>query len=174
MLINLGSLESSESHLEIARKYLEEALKKEPDQPFALIDLAAVCIKQTDFATAHQLLGHATESPVVAGRAYELLAVLENKEKGQANLLRMRLAAHSGFPNWSTEKRYITLLAETGTTTAAIQELKTCLNTAWYRADSWQLMGQLLDKAGQKIEAAEAFALANDYDVHLSAHRTTL
>ena len=111
---------------------------------------------------------------MVASQAHELLAVLENKEKGQANLLRMRLAAHTGVPNWLTEKRYIKLLAETGSMAAAIQELKTCLQTDWYRAESWQLLGQLLARTGQNEAAAQALALANDYDVHLSTRPAAL
>jgi tetratricopeptide (TPR) repeat protein len=174
MLINLGALESSENHLERGRKYLAEALKKEPDQPFGLVELAAICIKQNDFTAAHELLGKAAESPVVGAHAQELLAVLENKEKGQANLLRMRLAAHTGFPNWSIEKRYINVLVETGATSAALLELKTCLETEWYRAETWQLLGNLLARTGQNKAAAEAFALANDYDVHLSARHAAL
>jgi hypothetical protein len=174
MLINLGALESGENHLDLARKYLEDALKMEPNQPFALIDLAAVSIKQNDFRGARDLLARATVQPLVAGQAHELLVVLENKENGHANLLRMRLAAHTGFSDWAIEKRYIKLLAETGAMGAAIHELQTCLQTEWYRAESWQLLGQLLTRSGQPKAAAEARALANSYDVHLSARPAVL
>jgi len=174
MLINLAALESSENHLDLARKYLNQALKKEPDQPFAVLELAAVAIKQNNFAEAHTLLGKATEMRIVFSPAHELIAVLENKEQGKADLLRLRLAARSEFSNWSTEKRYIKVLAETGATGTAIRELQTCLTTAWYRAESWQLLSQLLSQAGQSHAAAEAMSYARSYDVHLADRPATL
>ena len=174
MLINLGALESSENHPDRARKYLEEALKKEPDQPFGLLEAATICIKQNDFTTAHELLGRAVQCPVVAAHAHELLAVLENKEHGKADLLRMRLATRTGSPNWSIEKRYVKLLAETGATAEAIQELRVCLQTEWYRAETWQLLAQLLSKTGQSEAATQALGQANAYDVHLSSRPAVL
>ena len=56
---------------------------------------------------------------------------------------------------------------ESGATPAAIHELQTCLQTQWYRAESWQLLGQLLTKAGLVNEAAIAQRQAAAYDVHL-------
>jgi hypothetical protein len=46
-------------------------------------------------------------------------------------------------------------------------ELKSCLATQWYRAESWQLLGELLTRAGRATEAAEAKTRAEAYDVHL-------
>ena len=54
--------------------------------------------------------------------------MLESKETGHANLMRMRLASRTGAPNWSIEKRYVKLLDELGGTDAAISELKNCLD----------------------------------------------
>ena len=81
----------------------------------------------------------------------------------------MRLAARTGPPDWSIEKRYVRLLDEAGGTAAAISELQTCLRTQWYRAESWQLLSELLAKAGRANEAADALARAHAYDVHLTA-----
>jgi predicted Zn-dependent protease len=174
MLTNLGGLELRENHLDLAKRDLAAALKKEPDQPFAIINLASVAIKQNDFRAARELLARATRMPAVEAEAHELLTVLDNKENGRADFLRMRLAAHTGPSNWSIEKRYIKLLAESGATSAAIQELQTCLQSEWYRAESWQLLGQLLSKTGQTNQAAQAMACANSYDVHLSRRPTPL
>jgi predicted Zn-dependent protease len=174
MLINLGSLELSEGKLEDAAAHLHAALQKKPNQPFAILDLAAVALKQNDFKLARQLLTRATQMPLVDAQAYELLAVLENKENGHADLLRLRLAAHTGPPNWSIEKRYVKVLDETGSTSRAIKELLTCLQTQWYRAESWQLLSELLVKAGRVNEAAEAHERARAYDVHLGEHSAAL
>jgi len=168
MLINLGSLDLNDGKLEDAALHLHAALQKKPDQPLAVLNLAAVAIKQNDFKLARQLLNHAAQMPLVNAQAHEYLAVLENKESGKADLMRMQLASHTGPPNWSIEKRYIQLLDETGSTAAAMNELLTCLQTQWYRADSWKLLSELAAKLGHADQAANALARARAYDVHLN------
>lgn len=167
MLINLGGLELGEGNLSAAKKHLDAALAKEPDQPLAVLNRASVAVKENDFPRAHELLQRATEMPLVDAQAYELLAVLENKEFGRANPLRLRLAARTGQPNWAIEKRYVRFLAEIGAVDSAIAELRHCLATQWYRADSWLLLAALEAKAGNRVEAQEALAQARRYDVHL-------
>ena len=68
-------------------------------------------------------------------------------------MVRLRLAARTGPPNWSIEKRYVEVLDQSGDTPAAIAELKSCLATQWYRAESWQLLSELLSKAGNTAES---------------------
>ncbi|MDP9186458.1 MAG: tetratricopeptide repeat protein, partial [Verrucomicrobiota bacterium] len=170
MLINLGGLELTEGKLEDATVHLHAALQKKPDQPLAVINLAAVALKQNDFKLARKLLMRATQMPLVDAQAHELLAILENKESGKVDLMRMRLAARTGPPNWPIEKRYVKLLDETGATAAAINELLTCLQPQWYRADSWKLLSELHAKLGHSTQAAEALAQARAYDVHLEEH----
>jgi tetratricopeptide (TPR) repeat protein len=170
MLINLGGLELTEGKLEDATVHLHAALQKKPDQPLAVINLAAVALKQNDFKLARKLLMRATQMPLVDAQAHELLAILENKESGKGDLMRMRLATRTGPPNWPIEKRYVKLLDETGATAAAINELLTCLQPQWYRADSWKLLSELHAKLGHSTQAAEALAQARAYDVHLEEH----
>ena len=170
MLINLGDLELSEGKLEDAAVHLHAALQKNPEQPLAVINLAAVALKQNDFKVAREQLQRATKMPLVEAQAHELLAVLENKENGRVDLLHLRLAARTGPPNWSIEKRYVKVLEESGATAQAITELQACLRTQWYRAESWQLLSQLFAKTGREKESAEALARAHAYDVHLDAH----
>jgi tetratricopeptide (TPR) repeat protein len=170
MLINLGELDLNEGKLPDAAVHLHAALQKQPDQPFAIVDLAAVALKQNDFKLARQLLVRASEMPPVAAHAHELLAVLEFKEKNRVDLLRLRLASRTGAPIWSIEKRYVEALDAAGATERAIGELKTSLATEWYRAESWQLLGRLFAKTGHNAEAAEALARASAYDVHLNYH----
>jgi predicted Zn-dependent protease len=134
------------------------------------LNLASVALRQNEFTAARTLLDRATKMPLIEARAYELLAVLEFKEKGNIALMRFRLAARTGPPNWAIEKRYVEALDQSGATPAAITELKSCLTTQWYRAESWQLLSELLTKSGQATEAAEAKARAEEYDVHLGEH----
>ena len=99
MLINLGGLELTEGKLEDAAVHLHAALQKKPDQPLAIINLAAVALKQKDFKLARELLTRATQMPLVDAQAHQLLAALESKEGGKVDLMRMRLAARTGPPN---------------------------------------------------------------------------
>ncbi len=167
MLINLGGLELSEGHLEAARAALESALGKDPDSALARLNLAAVKIKERDFAGARELLTKITEPPELQARAQESLAVLENRETGTVDLMRLRLASRLGPSNWTIEQRYIKALADVGYPDRAITELKTCLVAAPYRAESWLMMSQLLHKIGRPNEAAIALAEAEADDVHL-------
>ena len=167
MLINLAGLESSEGKLQEATTHLKAALQKKPDQPLAIINLASVALKQNDFKQARELLNRATQMPLVDAQAYQLLVVLDHKENGKVDLMRMRLASRTGPPNWTIEKAYIQLLDESGARAAAINETLACLQNQWYRADSWKLLSELETKAGHADQAANALAQARDYDVHL-------
>lgn len=171
MLINLGGLESSEGKLEDAAVHFHAALQKKPEQPFAIINLAAVALKQNDFKLARELLERATKMEAVKAQAYELLAVLEYREHGRVDLLRLRLASRTGSPQWSIQKRYVQALDASGKRGAALSELENCLRTEWYRAETWQLFGDILNKGGIKDKAAIAFANAHAYDIHLDAHK---
>lgn len=170
MLINLGGLDLVEKKLDAASAHLQAALRKEPGQPFALLNFAAVAMEQKNFKLAHELLARALRNPISESRAHELLAILEYKESGQIDLRRMRLAARAGPRDWSIEKRYIKVLEETGATDGAITELRTCLATEWYRAETWQMLSELLAKTGRHEEAARAHDAAEKYDAHLPAH----
>jgi protein O-mannosyl-transferase len=167
MLINLAGLEITEGKLDDASVHLHTALQKKPDQPLATINLAAVALKENDFKLARELLNRATQMPIVDAQAHQLLATLEYKESGKVDLMRMRLASHTGPPNWAIEKAYIQLLDQTGARSAAINELLSCLQTQWYRGESWELLSELEAKAGHPDQSANALAQARAYDVHL-------
>ena len=167
MYINLGGLELSEGHLEAARKAIDRALQMEPDNPLALLNLGAILIKQRDFPAARTMLKKIKDPPELWARAEESLAVLENRETGKVDLERLRLAARLGPPNWAIEQRYIKALADQNFPDRAMIELKTCLVAAPYRAESWQMMSELLQKIGRPNEAAAALAAAEANDVHL-------
>ena len=170
MLINLGGLELREGRLDLAKKHLEAALKKEPNQPLAIINLATVALRQNDFVSARELANRAKDLPLVDAQAYELLAILEYREHNRVEPMRFRLAARTGPPNWRIERRYVEVLDQTGATAAAIAELGNCLRTQWYRAESWQLLSRLLLKTGATGDAKEALEQAKAYDVHLMEH----
>ena len=168
MLINLGGLELSEGHLEQANILLQRALAKNPEQPFALLNLAAVALKRNDLSTARGFLERAQKNPVSLAQAEEMLALVEQKEKGEINLLRLRTASRTNPPSWSIMRRYLAALAVSGQTEEAVAKLRAVLATEWYRAESWQLLSEYLTRLGQADEAAEALAQAHAFDVHLN------
>ena len=170
MLINLALQDMRDNQFDAAKRHLDAALEKEPDQPFAILNLGALALRQNDFAKAREILSRAKDLPVVDAQAYELLAVLEHKEHGELDLRRFHLAARTGPPNWRLERRYIEVLDQGGNTPAAIQELAKLLRNEWYRAESWQLLSRLFSKNGHTREATEALEQANVYDVHLLDH----
>src|SRR5207249_2815617 len=98
--------------------------------------------------------------------ALDSLAVLEFQESGRDRIDLLREAAQLAPKDWSIQRRYIGHLDERGETAEAIRELRALLQTQWYRADSWTLLGQLLQKINQPGFARAAFAQAADYDVH--------
>ncbi len=172
MWINLGGLELSQGNLAAADQALEQARAKEPQNPLGLLNSAAVAIKQEDFRSARHFLQQVVEPPELRARAEESLVVLENRESGEVNMMRLRLAAHLGESNWMIEKRYIQTLAALQQPQRALAELQNCLALAPYRAESWQVMSQLLLQMGRPEEAAVALAVAEDNDIHLHKRLT--
>jgi Tfp pilus assembly protein PilF len=170
MLINLGGLELSDGHLEQADLFLRRALAKNPEQPFALLNLAAVALKRNDLPSARGFLERAQKNPLSKTQAEEMLALVEQKEKGRIDLSRLRIASRTDVPSWSTMRRYLAALSLTGQTEKAVAELQTLLNTEWYRAESWQLLSEYLAHLGKTDEAAKALAQAHAFDVHLTGH----
>jgi Flp pilus assembly protein TadD len=168
MLINLGALELSEGHLEQADMLFQRALSKNPEQPFALLNLGAVALKRNDLSTARGFLERAQKNPVSLAQAEEMLAMVEQKEKGQVNLSRLRIASRTNPPSWPIMRRYLAALAVTGQTEKAVTELQAVLKTEWYRAESWQLLSDYLARLGRADEAAKALAQAHAFDVHLN------
>ncbi|HKR52847.1 MAG TPA: tetratricopeptide repeat protein [Chthoniobacterales bacterium] len=170
MLINLGGLELSEGHLEKAETLFQRALAKSPEQPFALLNLAAVALKRNDLKTARGFLGRAQKNSVSLAQAEEMLAMVEQREKGQIDLVRLRMAARTDPPSWPIMRRYLAGLAVSGQLPKAVAELQVLLQTEWYRAESWQLLGEYLTRLGQTDESAKKLAKAHAFDVHLNDH----
>lgn len=169
MLIDLGSLELNEGHFAAARAALEKALVKEPDNPLAQLQLAAVEIKQLNFGPARARLKKIVDPPELMARAQESLVVLENRENGKVDLLRLRLAARLGALNWLIEQRYIRAFESLKVPERALAELRSCVEVAPYRAESWWMMSELLQKLGRPTEAAAALSQAEAADVYLHA-----
>jgi len=177
MLINLGTLESSEglrseSRQKIAIGYFNEALQQSPDQPFGLLGLATAQIRLHDYVNARTALEQALKIPFVHTVALQNLAILEYQQKGVDRIDLLRKAAELDPDNWEIQKRYITHLAERSEIPEAIRVLRQVLDRQPWRAESWQLLGDLLTKVNQGQLANDAYAWAADYDVHHGQEKT--
>ena len=148
----------------------QRALAKNPEQPFALLNLAAVALKRNDLKTARSFLARAQKNPVSLAQAEEMLAMVEQKDKGQIDLVRLRMATRTDPPSWAVMRRYLAGLAVSGQLPRAVAELQVLLQTEWYRAESWQLLSEYLTRLGQTGEAIAAQATARALDVHLNDH----
>ena len=170
MLINLAILELSQNHLDQADALLRRALAKNPEQPFALLNLGAVALNRNNLTAARDFLQRAQRNPVSQAQADEMLAIVEQKESGQIDLLRLRRASRANPPSWLITRRYLAALVVRGQMDNAITELETLLKTEWYRAESWQLLANYLTRAGENDKAATALTRAHAFDVHLTDH----
>ncbi|MEP7071117.1 MAG: hypothetical protein ABI839_01890 [Verrucomicrobiota bacterium] len=170
MLINLAALEMSGNRLDLASDLFRRALAREPGQPLASLNLAAVELRKNEFAAARADLARATAHPATEALAHNLRATLDYKEHAKLDLMRLRLATRTAPPNWSIERRYVRVLWDTGHRAAAIAELKGILRTDAYRAESWQILAVYLVHSGHPKEGVDALSLACDLDVHLGEH----
>ena len=172
MLVNLAQLESDEGRKfpalqKIAIEHLHEALERQPDLPFALLELARADMRAHDFDDAYKQLQRAEIIPFVRGEALKDRAALEFQRSGQVDLPLLLKAATLEPENWEIQQTYIKTLAQEGRFNEATAALKTVLDKQWWRSESWKLMAELLESAGRPDLADFARDRANAYDVHL-------
>jgi protein O-mannosyl-transferase len=165
MFVGLGLLESSAGNYAAATDDFKKALQRAPDQAFALLGFANVCIRSNDFTHARALLERSQRNEFVRAESLAALAVLEYRENKTDRIDLLREAVRLSPHNWDIRKRYIKHLDERGDTTEAIGELRTVLDRQWWRADSWKLLGDLLVKIGRRELAKSAYTQAAAYDV---------
>jgi len=163
MLTNLGSLESTRGHFQAALADFNQALTRPGDQPFARLGLAATYIRLRDFPRARSQLELVSQAPLFRAEYLQYLATIEYLEKNADRVDLLREAAKTGA--WAAEKRYISHLDERGEKVAAIIELRNVLYREPYRAESWKMLGDLLEINRPDLAKA-AFSQAAAYDVH--------
>lgn len=166
MHVNLGVWEASRGHDERARDHFRNALAREPEQPIALLGLAAESIRLGDYNTARQALDHAAKFSHVAAEVAQLQGAMEFRESGTDATPAMKAAAAVAPLNWPFRKRYLTALIQTGKLEVAERELRAFLTEQPFRSDSWKMLGEMLSQMRQPAAAARAFDEAARRDVH--------
>ncbi len=171
MLINLGSLESSEGHFGLAIEDFNSALRRAPNKPFARLGLAAAYIRMRDFPHAREQLNDLSRVAFVRAEYLDYMATLEYQEKGADRLDLLEEAARLG--SWAAEKQYISHLAERGDKMSAIKELQRVLEREPFRAETWKMLGKLLEPNRPDL-AKMAYGQASEYDAHDEDSRAAL
>ena len=174
MLMNLANVEFNAGHPEMAVALYHEALRRSPDQPIIWLGLASVLLRGHDFPGAHAALDHADKSPLLAADCVQLRAALENAESGRdpGDLLRQAVALAP--ENWGLRKRYIEYLHDHGAPQEALRELQSFLKQHEFRAESWRLLGILLEDQHRPALAADAYREAVRRDVRDAESRAAL
>jgi Flp pilus assembly protein TadD len=167
MEINLGSLALSEGRLRIALAHFQNALAREPKQPFAILGLGATLTRLGEYAEARAWLKKIQNVPVVRAEVLQTLAAAEYRETRRDRVDLLRQAARVEPRHWPAEKRYVAHLAERGDLLEAVRELRAYIAAQPFRAESWQLLASLLDRSGQPVLARAAFDRAAELDVRM-------
>jgi len=166
MLINLGDLELTQEHTDLAVADFQKALALTPDQPFALVSLGSAYLHAKRYDLARQQFDKATTFPITEADAYQALAVLDYQESRADRLDLLEKAARLAPEDWSIQKRLIDHLGERGETDSAIAALRAIVIAEPWRADAWRVLGDFWVHERQWQSAERAYRKAIDLDVH--------
>jgi len=142
-----------------------EALQRQPDQPFAMLGLSAALIQLREFAEARQWLERCEQIPHVRANALIYRSELEFQESRRDRVPLLREAVAVNPHHWPVRKRLITHLVERGELAPALLELRAVLAEETFRAETWELLGQALERIGQPALARDAYAEADLRDL---------
>ena len=169
MLLNQGNLEFKEGNLDLALEHYAEAERRQPDWPSAKLATAVVLVRKGDLGGAERLLASVADVDSAHAERLQQMAIIEQRTSRGMGLALMKEATEHAPWNWELRRRYILLLRAGGTLESALRELRSLLETQWYRAASWSMMGDLLAEAGKSVEARQAYERSRLYDVRYSS-----
>jgi tetratricopeptide (TPR) repeat protein len=171
MRMNLGALESSEGHNDLALADYKEAIARSPDLPIVWLSYASVLLRARDFEAAHHAIAKAETSPMLAAECLQMRAVLGHLETGADTGNILRHAVELAPKNWPIRQRYVEYLMERNAPDAALRELRGFVEAHPFRGASWKLLGALMEQMRKPDLAIEAYREAAELDVHDEASR---
>jgi len=174
MLMNLANVELAAGQQERALALYREAVRRAPEQPIIALGFAHVLMRARDFAGARQALERAETSPLLRADCLQLRAALDHLETGRDTGDLLRQAAEIAPANWPLRKRYLEHRIERGELAAVRSELTAFLESYPFRAESWTLLGQLLERTSEPERARIAYQEAARRDVRDDKSRTRL
>jgi len=169
MRINLGGLELSEGHPDLALEQYRIALGRDPESVFAWLGTANAQLRLLQYDKARFALEKCGSAPGLEADLAQFIGALDFAEKQIDPIPAFRRAAAAAPLNWYYHQRLFTALAQTGRLDDAIRELRAFLSGQDFRADSWLLLAELLARANRPDLAAVARAEAKLRDVRLPA-----
>ena len=165
MCMNLGNVESNAGHHGEAIALYRQALRRAPDQALIWLGFANVLVRVRDFEAAREALAHAGKSPLLTADCYQLRAVLDHVELGIDSGDYLRDAMDFAPERWGIRKHYIEYLIERGDLEEAQRELGDFIEQHPFRAESWKLLGGLLETMQRRELALAAYEQAALRDV---------
>jgi len=157
MLVNLGQIAASEKRWDAALDYYRQALASDPSLLIAHFNIASVAAQQKDFALARSELALAKESPLFAANALLLEAGLLEMETGKPQLKLLSDAVNVAPRNWDICRRSPEKLLALGKLSNAHQELLRQNKLRPYRAESWKLLGRILEAQSKEARTEKEF-----------------
>ena len=174
MMMNLANVEFSEGHPDAALQLYRDALQRSPDQPVIWMGYASILMRLHQYPAAREALTHAEKSPLLAADALLLRAGLENAAAGQDPEASLRQAIELAPRNWGIWKKYIEYLHDSGRPQEALRELQGFLKDHDFRAETWKMLGEMLEEQHQPSLAMEAYREAAARDVRDAESRSKL
>jgi tetratricopeptide (TPR) repeat protein len=135
-------------------------------------------MRARELSAVSEALSHAESSPFLQPECLQLRAALAlalhvgYDQIDPLTFLREAIAAAPA--NWSIRKRHLEYLIERGDLGPASSELGAFLEKYPFRAESWALLGQIQDRAGDKQRATIAYQEATRRDVRDEKTRARL
>lgn len=165
MFMNLANVESNAGQHARAIELYRAALRRAPEQPIIWLGLARAQLRARDLPAARAALSRAEFSPLLIAECHQLRAVLDHVEHGRDSGESLRQARDAAPDNWSIRKQYVEYLIERGDREEALRELRDFVATHRFRAESWRLLGVLLEAMGEPARARDAYRQAALRDV---------
>jgi tetratricopeptide (TPR) repeat protein len=166
MRMNLGALESSEGHNDLALARYREAIERSPDLPIVWLSYASVLLRARDFEGARHALEKAEASPMLAAECRQTRAILAHLETGADTGNVLREAVELAPKDWPIRQRYVEYLLERNAPEAALRELRGFVEAHPFRGSSWKLLGAIMEQMRKPELALAAYRQAAELDVH--------
>jgi tetratricopeptide (TPR) repeat protein len=171
MRLNLATHLSNHGDHAQALDQLKLVSRDRSSEHNALLSGAAIHLRLKNFDTARAMLDRVPPSPFTSPRRLELLAMISLQQGSGDPLPLLREAVRSAPSDWPLQRRLVQTLTATGDTATAIRELRAFIDAYPFRAESFELLGDLLAKTGDAIAAREAYTSATKLDVHADSAR---
>jgi tetratricopeptide (TPR) repeat protein len=150
-----------------ARADYERAEQLMPDQPLALLGLASLDFADGNFEESKARLSKVALESFHRPAALEMMAMVRRAEHSGDGLEEMNQALALRPNDWPLTRRKVKFLLADGKNKEAVNAIRDFVFEHPFRAETWQLLSQLMRDGGNLKAAEVAAQRAADRDVHL-------